>query len=95
MALDPKQIHDIAELVRLQVEDEQIEEYQQNISNILEMVNQLTNFNTEGVKPLANPLEIVQRLRADVVTTVNQREHFQSIAPQTEQGYYLVPRVVE
>lgn len=95
MALDPKQIHDIAELVRLQVEDEQIEEYQQNISNILEMVNQLTNFNTEGVEPLANPLEIVQRLRADVVTTVNQREHFQSIAPQTEQGYYLVPRVVE
>ena len=95
MALDPKQIHDIAELVRLQVEDEQIEEYQQNISNILEMVNQLTDFNTEGVEPLANPLEIVQRLRADVVTTVNQREHFQSIAPQTEQGYYLVPRVVE
>ena len=95
MALDPKQIHDIAELVRLQVKDEQVEEYQHNISNILEMVNQLSSFDTEGIEPLANPLEIVQRLRADVVTTTNQRDHFQSIAPQTEQGYYLVPRVVE
>lgn len=95
MALDPKQIRDIAELVRLQIEDDQIEEYQHNLSNILEMVNQLTSFNTNDIEPLANPLEIVQRLRADEVTTTNQREHFQSIAPQTEQGYYLVPRVVE
>lgn len=95
MALDPKQIHDIAELVRLKVEDDQVAEYQHNLSNILEMVNQLTSFNTDDIEPLANPLEIVQRLRADVVTSVNQREHFQSIAPQTEQGYYLVPRVVE
>lgn len=95
MALDPKQIHDIAELVRLKIEDDQVSEYQHNLSNILEMVNQLTSFNTDDIEPLANPLEIVQRLRADVVTSVNQREHFQSIAPQTEQGFYLVPRVVE
>lgn len=95
MALDPKQIHGIAELVRLQIDDAQIEEYQQNISNILEMVNQLTDFNTDSIEPLANPIEITQRLRADLVTTTDQRDHFQSIAPQTEQGYYLVPRVVE
>lgn len=95
MALDPKQVHDIAELVRLKIEDEQVSEYQQNLSNILEMVNQLTSFNTDDIEPLANPLEIVQRLRADEVTSVNQRERFQSLAPQTEQGFYLVPRVVE
>lgn len=95
MALDPKQVHAIAELVRLKIEDEQVSEYQQNLSNILEMVNQLTSFNTDDIEPLANPLEIGQRLRADEVTSVNQRERFQNLAPQTEQGFYLVPRVVE
>ncbi len=95
MALDPKQVHDIAELVRLQIEDDQVQEYQENLSNILEMVNQLTSFETDNIEPLANPIEIAQRLRADEVTAVNKRDLFQSIAPQTEQGYYLVPRVVE
>jgi aspartyl-tRNA(Asn)/glutamyl-tRNA(Gln) amidotransferase subunit C len=44
---------------------------------------------------MAHPLDAVQRLRADVVTEDNQRENFQKIAPATEQGHYLVPRVVE
>ena len=53
MALDPKQVHDIAELVRLQIEDDQVQEYQENLRNILQMVNQLTSFETDNVEPLA------------------------------------------
>lgn len=44
---------------------------------------------------MAHPLEAVQRLRPDVVTEVDQRDLFQSIAPATENGLYLVPRVIE
>jgi aspartyl-tRNA(Asn)/glutamyl-tRNA(Gln) amidotransferase subunit C len=38
---------------------------------------------------------MAQRLRPDVVSETDQREHFQAIAPQTEAGLYLVPAVIE
>ncbi|MES9938363.1 MAG: Asp-tRNA(Asn)/Glu-tRNA(Gln) amidotransferase subunit GatC, partial [Sedimenticola sp.] len=44
---------------------------------------------------MAHPLHMVQRLREDAVTEVDQRDHFQSVAPQTEEGLYLVPKVIE
>ncbi|MEX0584386.1 MAG: Asp-tRNA(Asn)/Glu-tRNA(Gln) amidotransferase subunit GatC, partial [Natronospirillum sp.] len=50
---------------------------------------------TTCLSTLSNPLDAKQRLRADVVTEPNQREHFQAIAPQTEAGLYLVPQVIE
>ena len=95
MALDQQQVRDIAELARLQLDDDQITEYQKNLSNILDLVDQLSVVDTSSAEPMAHPLDAVQRLRADVVTEENQREHFQQCAPQTENGYYLVPRVVE
>jgi aspartyl-tRNA(Asn)/glutamyl-tRNA(Gln) amidotransferase subunit C len=95
MALDQDQVRKIASLARLQIDDNQISEYQTNLSNILHLVDQLAAVNTDGVEPMAHPLDAVQRLRADVVTEENQREHFQKIAPATAEGHYLVPRVVE
>ncbi|MEE3214369.1 MAG: Asp-tRNA(Asn)/Glu-tRNA(Gln) amidotransferase subunit GatC, partial [Pseudomonadota bacterium] len=62
---------------------------------ILEMVDQLQAVDTEGVAPLAHPLDATQRLRADEVTETDQRDDFQRCAPQVENGLYLVPRVVE
>ena len=50
---------------------------------------------TDGVAPLAHPLELRQTLRADAVAETNQRDKFQAIAPQADSGLYLVPRVVE
>ncbi|MCT7360282.1 MAG: Asp-tRNA(Asn)/Glu-tRNA(Gln) amidotransferase GatCAB subunit C [Thalassobium sp.] len=95
MALDQQQVRDIADLSRLQIDEAQIAEYQKNLSNILDLVDQLSAVDTSAVEPMAHPLDAVQRLRADVVTEENNRDHFQQIAPQTENGYYLVPRVVE
>ena len=95
MALDQQQVRDIADLSRLQIDEAQIAEYQKNLSNILDLVDQLSAVDTSAVEPMAHPLDAIQRLRADVVTEENNRDHFQQIAPQTENGYYLVPRVVE
>jgi aspartyl-tRNA(Asn)/glutamyl-tRNA(Gln) amidotransferase subunit C len=50
---------------------------------------------TTGVEPLAHPLEATQRLRPDIVTETDNRENFQQVAPQTEAGLYLVPKVIE
>ena len=50
---------------------------------------------TEGVEPMSHAQELVLRLRADEVTEPDLRERYQSVAPQVEQGLYLVPRVIE
>ncbi len=50
---------------------------------------------TGGVTPMAHPLDMPQRLRGDVVSEENRRERFQKIAPQVENGLYLVPQVIE
>ncbi|MAR01820.1 MAG: Asp-tRNA(Asn)/Glu-tRNA(Gln) amidotransferase GatCAB subunit C [Oceanospirillaceae bacterium] len=95
MSLDQEQVRKIAALAKLKIDDTQITAYQENLSNILELVDQLSAVDTASVEPMAHPLDAVQRLRADVVTEENQREHFQKIAPAVDQGHYLVPRVVE
>ena len=59
------------------------------------MVDRLQAADTDAVEPMANPLDAVQRLRADEVTEHNQREAFQAIAPAVDNGLYLVPRVIE
>jgi aspartyl-tRNA(Asn)/glutamyl-tRNA(Gln) amidotransferase subunit C len=58
-------------------------------------MTQMSELNTDNVSPMAHPLDQIQRLRPDVVTEHNQREHFQAIAPQVEDGLYLVPKVIE
>ncbi len=95
MSLDQEQVRKIAALAKLKIDDTQIAAYQENLSNILELVDQLSAADTNGVDPMAHPLDAVQRLRADVVTEENQREHFQKIAPAVDQGHYLVPKVVD
>jgi len=50
---------------------------------------------TEVVSPMAHPLQMVQRLRADEPIEPDQRDLFQRIAPATEEGLYLVPKVID
>ncbi len=95
MSLDTNQVLAIADLSRLQIDEKSITEFQTNLSNVLDLVDQLQAVDTTGVEPMAHPMDAVQRLRADVVTEENKREKFQEIAPSTDKGHYLVPKVVE
>ena len=95
MALSSDEVRKIAHLARLAVNDTDIPEYARNLSNILGLVEQMNAINTQGVLPMAHPLDVSQRLREDRITEPNQREHFQQIAPQVEAGLYLVPKVIE
>lgn len=88
-------VRNIAELAQLKVDDADIKQLAEGMQNILALAVQMQAINTEGVEPVSNPLDASQRLRPDAVTEGNQRELFQSIAPATEAGLYLVPRVVE
>lgn len=95
MKLDAAEVEKIAHLARLGIEAGDIPEYARNLSDILAFVEQLNAVDTEGVTPLAHPLDMVQRLRVDTVTETNDRDNFQSIAPATENNLYLVPKVIE
>ena len=95
MALDRSDVEKIAHLARLAVDPEAGERYALDLSNILDLVAQMDAVDTAGVEPMAHPLHQAQRLRPDVPTEPDQRARFQAIAPQTEAGLYLVPRVIE
>lgn len=95
MSLSPEQVAQVAHLARLEIQTEQVAKYAGELSNILEMVDQLAQAEVGDASPMAHPLDMVQRLRPDAVTESDQREVFQSIAPSTEAGLYLVPKVIE
>ena len=95
MSLDNNDIRKLAILARIQVDDAIIDDVAGKISDILAMVDQMQAQDTSTVEPMANPLDAVQRLRRDEVSEPNQREAFQAIAPATENGLYLVPKVID
>jgi aspartyl-tRNA(Asn)/glutamyl-tRNA(Gln) amidotransferase subunit C len=95
MSLDKSQVEKIAHLARLAIDPADIDQYATNLSNILDLVEQMSSADTEQVTPMAHPVEASQRLREDVVTETNPRDKFQAIAPAVENGLYLVPRVIE
>ena len=88
-------VKNIAELVQLKVDDAEIQQLTEGMQNILALADQMQAIDTEGVEPVSNPLDASQKLRPDAITEKNQRELFQSLAPVSESGLYLVPRVVE
>ena len=95
MSLPKNEVEKIANLARISIHSQDIPSYTRHLSDILNFVEQMNSVNTTGISPLAHPLDTYQRLRADVVSETNLRDHFQSIAPQVEAGLYLVPKVIE
>ena len=88
-------IKNIADLTQLTFDKRELASFSTSMSEILELVEQMQQVDTTGVEPMSNPLDATQRLREDVVTEENQRETYQGIAPETEDGIYLVPKVIE
>jgi aspartyl-tRNA(Asn)/glutamyl-tRNA(Gln) amidotransferase subunit C len=95
MSLDADAVKKIAYLARLKIDEADVPGYVNNLSKIIDLVEQMNAVDTTGVVPMSHPMDAVQRLREDKVTETNQREAFQAIAPKTEDGLYLVPQVIE
>ena len=95
MALNDEDIRKIAWLARLQIDEADSPKYAQELSRVLDLVDELNQIDTTETEPMAHPTDAVQRLRADEVIEENQRDKFQTIAPLAEDGLYLVPKVIE
>lgn len=93
--IDRETVSRVAELARIRVTDDETPELTQRLGNILAMVDALQAADTADIAPLSNPLDATQRLRPDAVTEPDQREALLALAPASEQGLFLVPRVIE
>lgn len=93
--IDNAQLKQIAYLAKLSIADNILDDSARDLNNILKLAEQLSSADTDNISPMAHPLHMTQRLRADVVDESDQSELFQSIAPKIGKKHYLVPTVIE
>lgn len=93
--LNADTVANIAKLAKLSFNETQCAEFSQSLNKILGMMDDLQKFNTDNIEPLKSPFDNAQPLRVDEVTEPNKREQYQTVAPATQDGLYLVPRVIE
>jgi aspartyl-tRNA(Asn)/glutamyl-tRNA(Gln) amidotransferase subunit C len=95
MSLSLEDVRKISSLARLDLSDSDAEATRDKLNGILALVEQMQAVDTAGVEPMSHPQDVAQRLRDDAVTETDRRDDFQRVAPQTESGLYLVPKVIE
>ncbi|MFB2538733.1 MULTISPECIES: Asp-tRNA(Asn)/Glu-tRNA(Gln) amidotransferase subunit GatC [unclassified Acinetobacter] len=93
--LDASTVQQVAKLAKLSFDEAQANATAHGLNKILHMMDALQQFDTDGVEPLKNPFDDHQPLRKDIVTEYDKRQDYQQVAPATQDGLYLVPRVVE
>jgi len=96
MAFSKKQLHKFADLVRLNVSDEQLDKM--NIDSVISWLDKLQQIDTTGVKPMLSPAEHTLPLREDVVSSPNMRNEILANTPDNagvSRGYFAVPKVME
>lgn len=95
MSLTLEQVRRIADLARLELPDAEAEATRVKLNGIFSLIEQMQAVDTQGIAPMSHPQALPQRLRDDRVSEPDLRDDFQQIAPQTEAGLYLVPKVIE
>tara|TARA_E500000331_G_C17076527_1_gene635000 strand:- start:348 stop:635 length:288 start_codon:yes stop_codon:yes gene_type:complete len=95
LKITDKVVKNIAELTQLRFTEDELAEIGASMTETLELVEQMQQVDTAGVEPMSNPLDATQPLRPDVVTEGDNRAIYQRIAPETQDGLYLVPKVIE
>jgi aspartyl-tRNA(Asn)/glutamyl-tRNA(Gln) amidotransferase subunit C len=95
MSLTVEQVRRVAQLARLEISDAEAQTTLGHLNGIFALIEAMQAVDTKGIEPMAHAQDVAQRLREDRATEPNQREAFQSVAPETEAGLYLVPKVIE
>lgn len=95
MTIDNQTLQHIAHLARLGLEENELKKIQTDLEKFLALAQAMQSVDTSQTLPMAHPFDLTQRLREDTVSEPDQRECFQTIAPQVEKGYYQVPKVIE
>lgn len=95
MLIDQDAVDHVARLARLDLSSEERERMQAELSLILTHADRLQSLGLDGVEPTSHPVPLVNVMRDDVVTDPLTQEEALANAPETEDGRFLVPRIIE
>ena len=95
MSIDKSEVEKIAWLTRLAIDKEDIASYCNELTDIVDLMEKMNSVDTTDITPLAHPLDLFSRLRIDKVTETDQRKNFQENTIETNDGYNLVPKVID
>lgn len=93
--MDKATVRKVASLARLAVTEQDLDKYATQLNGILKWVEQLASVNTDNVEPLANVVNINLELREDVLNDGGKQEDILANAPESLEGFFVVPKVVE
>ena len=93
--MDKKTIIKIANLAKLEIKDDKLNDIASSLEKILNLVDEMNNVDTDDVTPMSHPLNLKQELRRDEVKETNQRDLFQKDNENTDNGYYKVPKIID
>lgn len=95
MELSLDEVHRLARLARIAISDAEAAAVSAQLGGIFGLIEQMQAVDTSGVEPMAHAQDLVLRLREDVVTEADARERFLALAPDAQDGLYVVPQVIE
>ena len=95
MSLDKATVARIASLARLKVPNPELEGLATELNKIMGWISELDQVNTDGVEPMSQAADLKLRWRDDVVTDGGVRDKVLANAPDSREGFFTVPKVVE
>ncbi len=95
MSIDTETVEKIARLARIKVTDTEKEKYSKELNNIIEWIEMLKDVDTDGIEPLTSVVDMTLYMREDEITDGNIQEKVLMNAPETAEGFFVVPKVLE
>ena len=95
MSISPKNVEKMARLARISIDSEDIPSYSEQLSKILNFMNEMQSIDTSAIEPLARPIEEVSPTRVDAVTETDTKQNAHKYANHTLDDFYTVPQVID
>lgn len=95
MSLDKATVARVARLARIHIPDDDLEPLAGELNHIIGWVEQLAEVDTDGVEPMTSVVDMQLPQRPDVVTEGDQADRILANAPESAEGFFVVPKVVE
>ena len=93
--MDKKIVRTICYLARLEIDEDKAQKIEKDLETIIELIGGLSSIDTTNIEPLYSPLEKTALKHEDILNSDNQKQKFLQNAPNANDDYFLVPRVVE
>jgi aspartyl-tRNA(Asn)/glutamyl-tRNA(Gln) amidotransferase subunit C len=93
--MDKKIVRTICYLARLEIDEDKAQKIEKDLKTIIELIGGLSSIDTTNIEPLYSPLEKTALKHEDILNSDNQKQKFLQNAPNANDDYFLVPRVVE